>query len=636
MPRLRPTQIFLLFFTLLILTLPSHAFAEGNEFVQTVPYHQQYSEAKFYYKQLQSNEHIATSRENWLKGTRNFRRIYLGTPNSQYGPACLFMLGRMHLEMFARFDTRFDLDESITYFKQTFKQFPEDRLADDAMYAIGKLYLIQLNDPDTASTWFNQVINKFPNGDMRSHAKEKLKKLSKDHAIPLPEDMVGGNQLGKLNYVLPVKYWSSDNYSRVVIGASGPLEYSETLLEKTGNKPRRLFIDLKNSYIEPQYREPIPVDDGLLQQVRTGQNTTDTVRVVLDIESISNYKIFSLPEPFRVVIDVRGDKKTGELTKQVAPIAKPVITKTPRETQQIVQPKSVPKTTIPTGKVVVDLPEQSEEKTTDIILLDDSKKFKVNNGIIYFSKTTKKQYPKIERLAPKMTLAQQLGLGIQSIIIDPGHGGKDPGAMAFGLKEKDIVLNIAQKLAPVLADKIGCEVTLTRDTDIFIPLEERTAIANTSGADLFISLHINAHSSADIRGLETYYLDLSTNAEAMRVAARENSTSTRQMSDLQDILSEIMSTSKMDESSRLAEYVHASILSGMKGKEYHKIKNLGVKQAPFYVLIGAEMPAILIEIAFISNKADADNLINNSFIDEIASQITQGVINYVNTITASL
>ncbi len=633
---LKPTQIIFLVFTLLTFFYANTVLAEGDEYGHTIPLDQQYSEAKFYYKQLQSNEHIATSRENWLKGTRNFRRIYIAAPQSQYGPACLFMLGRMHLEMFARFEAQKDLDDSISYFKQTYKQFPDDRLADDAMYSIGKLYLIQQNDPDTASKWFNLVINEFPNGDMHGHAQEKLKRLSKDHDIPLPEDMVGGSQLGKLNYVLPVKYWSSENYSRVVIGASGPLEYSETLLEKTGNRPRRLYIDLKNSYIEPQYREPIPVDDGLLQQVRTGQNTTDTVRVVLDIESISNYKIFSLPEPFRVVIDVRGDKKSTELTKKVTPIAQPVIVpdqleQTKNQTAETPKPvKSVE------PEIAIKESEQTEEKSSEIILLDDNKKFKINNGIIYFSKSFKKQYPEIDRLAPTITLAQQLGLGIQSIIIDPGHGGKDPGAMAYGLKEKDLVLHIAKKLAPVLEHKIGCEVSLTRDSDIFIPLEERTAIANTSGADLFISLHINAHSSRDIRGLETYYLDLSTNAEAMRVAARENSTSTHQMSDLQDILSEIMSNSKMDESSRLAEYVHASILNGMKGKEYHSIKNLGVKQAPFYVLIGAEMPAILIEIAFISNKADADNLINDKFIDEIASQITQGVINYVNTITASL
>ncbi len=631
--RASSSQIILFLITLLLFFAPFTVLGADEEFSQSVPVNQQYKEAKFYYKQLQSNEHIATDRANWLKGVRNFRKIYQGAPISTQAPACLFMLGRMHLEMFARFNNQEDLKNSINYYKETYQLFPENNLADDAMYAIGKLHLMQLDNPDKAAIWFKKVITDFPKGDMQSHAKEKLKKLSKDHDIPLPDDMIGGMQLDKLNYVLPVKYWSSENYSRVVIGASGPVEYAGTLLEKTGDKPRRLYIDLKNSYIEPQFRAPIPVDDGLLKQVRTGQNTTDTVRVVLDIESISKYKIFSLPEPFRVVIDVRGDKKKPEITKKevptVAPLSLPPVKADNRSTNKTSKKEIVTEKQL-TNQI------NTKKRTSRVVILDNIKKYRINKGIKYIAQNTKKQYPKIERMAPAMTLAQQLGLGVQSIILDPGHGGKDPGAMAFGLKEKDIVLNLAKKLAPVLKNKLGCQVLLTRDKDVFIPLEERTAIANTSGADLFISLHVNAHSSNDIHGLETYFLNLSTSAEAMRVAARENATSTHQMSDLQDILSDIMSNSKIDESSRLAEFVHNSILDGMKGGEHNAIKNLGVKQAPFYVLIGAEMPAILLELAFISNRADADNLINDQFIEKVAEQITNGIIKYVNSTTASL
>ncbi len=235
-----------------------------------------------------------------------------------------------------------------------------------------------------------------------------------------------------------------------------------------------------------------------------------------------------------------------------------------------------------------------------------------------------------------LSLAQQLGLGVKKIIIDPGHGGKDPGAMAFGMKEKDIVLDIAKKLAPILEKELHCQVVLTRDQDIFIPLEERTAIANTQNADLFVSLHINAHPSGKIRGLETYYLNLTSNAEAMRVAARENATSTHQMSDLQGILSDIMKNSKISESSRLAQQVHNSIVTKANNKAYANIKNLGVKQAPFYVLIGAEMPAILIEIAFISNKQDAENLKNPRFVAMLTQEIAYGIRAYVTDTTAQL
>jgi N-acetylmuramoyl-L-alanine amidase len=265
-------------------------------------------------------------------------------------------------------------------------------------------------------------------------------------------------------------------------------------------------------------------------------------------------------------------------------------------------------------------------------VLRDNKKIAVGKRSSSESSDKIDSIPELKTLS----LAQQLGLGVKKIVLDPGHGGKDPGAMAFGLKEKDIVLDIARRLAPVLEKELGCEVLLTRKDDSFISLEERTAIANTQNADLFVSLHINAHPSAKVRGLETYYLNLTTNADAMRVAARENATSTHQMSDLQDILSDIMKNSKINESSRLAQQVHNSILTQAEKKGFGDIKNLGVKQAPFYVLIGAQMPAILIELAFISNEQDIRNLNNPAFVKLLTQEIAQGIRAYVSDTTAQL
>ena len=274
--------------------------------------------------------------------------------------------------------------------------------------------------------------------------------------------------------------------------------------------------------------------------------------------------------------------------------------------------------------------ELPRDEPSEHIVLEDFKKIVVNGTTHVRASNNKKIIEK------ELSLAQQLGLGIKKIVIDPGHGGKDPGASAFGLKEKNIVLDIAKKLAPILEKETGAEVILTRTTDIYIPLEERTAIANTNDADLFISLHINAHPSEKVHGLETYYLNLSTNAEAMRVAAFENATSTHQMSDLQDILSDIMKNSKINESSRLAGFVHNSLCNGMEGVQKDNFKNLGVKQAPFYVLIGAQMPAILIEIAFITNQMDSDNLNTDSFLEVIADDIVAGVQSYIHSTAASL
>lgn len=574
-----------------------------------------YDEAKFYYNQLQTNATLAGARENWLKGTRNFRRIYLSSPKSEQAPACLYLLGRVYSEMFDKFKNGIDLDESISYFKDTARLFPQHRLADDSYMALAQLFLDKRKNPQEAADYLTEIVTNYPNGDMHSEAENLLKVLSQEHDIPLPKVMVSSSRDNKLSYVLPVKYWSSDSYTRVVIMASGPVNYKEILLEETENSPRRLYIDFMKSYIEPQYRAPVPIEDGLLRRIRTGQFSPDTVRVVLDIESIKNYKIYSLPDPFRVVIDVRGEKKNDELL----PVEKP------GKGNENLAKKSPPEKSPP-------------EKSHDIIVLRDNKKIAFSKKSASEPRTSASE-PKTIETTPEvkpLSLAQQLGLGVKKIVLDPGHGGKDPGAMAFGQKEKDIVLDIAKRLAPTLEKELGCEVLLTRKDDTFISLEERTAIANTQNADLFVSLHINAHPSAKVRGLETYYLNLTTNADAMRVAARENATSTHQMSDLQDILSDIMKNSKINESSRLAQQVHTSILTQAEKQGFSDIKNLGVKQAPFYVLIGAQMPAILIEIAFISNEQDIQNLNNPAFVKLLTQEIAQGIRAYVSDTTAQL
>lgn len=563
------------------------------------PVSKRYKEAKFYYNQLQTNPSVSSSRDNWLKGTRNFRRIYLSKPKSEFSPSCLFMLGRLYGDMYRKFNDPRDLEESISYFKDVVRLFPRNRLADDSYFFLGQLYLKHKHSPQDSARFLEEIINDYQTGDMFLKAENLLKVISQEHNIALPKVMMSATGYNKLSYVLPVKYWSSDSYTRVVIMASNPVNYKEVMLPKTSNSPARLYIDFQKSYIEPQYRSPVPIEDGLLQRIRTGQFSPDTVRVVLDIESIDSYKIFSFPDPFRVVIDVRGKGRE----KKQAPRKQPKIS--------VVRKK----TTIPDRQVPI---------------LKDNKKVAINKG--------RKQRSVVASVptGKHLSLAQQLGLGVKKIVIDPGHGGKDPGAMAFGMKEKDIVLDIAKRLAPVLQSQLGCEVILTRNNDTFIALEERTAIANTENADLFVSLHINAHPSAKVRGLETYYLNLSTNAEAMRVAAMENATSTHQMSDLQDILSDIMKNSKVEESSRLAQQVHNSILSEAQAKGYASIKNLGVKQAPFYVLIGAEMPAILLEVAFITNRDDATNLKDKGFLKMLTQEIAEGIKAYINNTTAQL
>ncbi len=218
--------------------------------------------------------------------------------------------------------------------------------------------------------------------------------------------------------------------------------------------------------------------------------------------------------------------------------------------------------------------------------------------------------------------------GIHKIVLDPGHGGKDPGAIGVGgIAEKDIVLKVAKKLAERLKKELGIEVVLTRHDDTFIPLEDRTAIANAQRADLFVSLHINASPNPDAKGLETYYLDNTNDEGSIRLAARENGTSRKSISDLQFILSDLTQNLKLEDSITLAHQLQSSIVSEI-GAKYGEVKDLGVKKALFYVLVGARMPSVLVEMFFITNKAEGSSLARRGYRDTLVDALFEGIKKY--------
>jgi N-acetylmuramoyl-L-alanine amidase len=544
------------------MALPNRASALESEQIDSAHLlEKRYSLAKMYYHNLQTYKRLGNSRMRWEKTVRAFRKIYLTLPKDELGMTSLFMMGRVYHEMYLRFQNQIDLEEAMAYYDDVALLFPQSRLADDALYILAQIYLVDKEDSQRAAETFFQISCLYPNGDMAKPAAEKLASLKHPQKAPRP------SAPGKLAQVQPVKFWSTSDYTRVVVNIDTPVSYKKDLLEKQGTRPRRLVLDFANSQVPPEVCRPIPIQDGLLKRVRVGQYTPETVRVVLDIESISSYKIFTLQDPFRTVIDVKGwGNNNGKKEAAVA--------------------------SIPTAKKRI------------------------------HSRT--KAVPKKNGTRP--TLAQQLGLGINKIVIDPGHGGKDPGAIApNGLKEKDIVLAVSKKLAALLQERLGCQVVLTRTRDVFLPLEERTAIANTERGDLFISVHVNSAPSPRLLGVETYVLNLTNDEDSMRLAALENSTSTSKMSDLQNLLTDILQNNKVDESTKLASHVQERMAKGLH------IKNLGVKQAPFYVLIGAQMPAILSEVTFLSHPGEARKLRKESYLSDIAEHISTGVNDYVRS-----
>ncbi len=256
-------------------------------------------------------------------------------------------------------------------------------------------------------------------------------------------------------------------------------------------------------------------------------------------------------------------------------------------------------------------------------------------------KTALRGRPQAEDWPPKkekeedprqLSLVERFHRGLGTIVLDPGHGGKDPGAIGpGGLEEKVVVLDVGKSLVSLLKKALpGNRILLTRSADRFLALEERTALANTFGADLFISIHANASRRRNARGIETYLLSGSSNRRALEVAARENGTSVEKLSDLQIILHDLLLRSKVEESTGLATTIQSALISRLK-TSYRDVRDLGVKKAPFYVLLGAQMPSVLVETSFISNPLEERRLRSRTYREALASAIAEGAREFIST-----
>ncbi len=370
-----------------------------------------------------------------------------------------------------------------------------------------------------------------------------------------------------------MKHWSNPDYTRISLELDRDVTWETHELGKGApGKPGRVYIDLKRTRLGKSVKD-ITIGDGLLKGARVGQYKAEVVRVVLDTENIKDYKIFPLSDPARLVIDVRGDRPM-EISR-----LEPSITAMP---ESAVAPK-----------------------------LDDQQ-----------TAAEKKSRP-----PKKPTISK-----IRRIVIDPGHGGHDPGAVGpNGIQEKDVVLAIGLRLREMFKEELGVDVIMTRSTDVFIPLEERTAIANKVGADLFLSVHANAAPNRSAAGIETYYLNLAKTEKVAQLAAKENGTSLEKVSVLQAILFDLMANYKLNDSAHLADEVQKSLHKKIRTR-HSDVKNLGVKQGPFYVLVGASMPSILVETAFLSNATEENRLKDPAYQDMAAEGILDGVRSYITSL----
>lgn len=574
---------------IMALSIPATAWADSAK--------QRYLEADSCYQQLRKSKTRWKKATEWLNCIKKYESIYKVYPHSLWAPAGMYRAADLYLTLSRLSGRTLYKDQSKDLLIRVRNKYPKSAYASRAKTLMAKHF--NGGGTTTAAKTVKKAPKKKPSGRHIQSLKSRTQKLSlikksnqryqqslvkTPPPKPKPKVVVRPkpSQPRVTTYQPPkgdttvtdLRFWSNPEYTRIVVNADQEREYAHRLLKKDpqiGKPFQRLYVDIEQSRLGGKVPEHTAINDNLLKQARAGQYLPHTVRVVVDIKSFENYKIFSLKDPFRIVIDVWGKGSNGS-------------------------PVEVPDTAVAGS---------SKGKKTNAYTTDNLE---------------------------SSDIARQLALGVRKIVIDPGHGGSDPGAPGYfkNVWEKDIVLKIAKKLAVTLRDRLQCTVVLTRSTDRKLTLEERTAIANTQRADLFISLHCNAAKNRKLAGIETYILNLATDEQAIAVAARENATSEKNISDLEYILSDLMKHAKIEESTRLANVVHSAFVGNMK-KKYSRINNLGVKRAPFYVLLGARMPSILIETSFLSNKEECKRLMTDSYQTHISDSIALGVEKYIKT-----
>jgi N-acetylmuramoyl-L-alanine amidase len=418
--------------------------------------------------------------------------------------------------------------------------------------------------------------------------------------------------------------------TEVIIDLEDSVQYASGRIAN----PDRVYFDLHAAKLTAAVaRASLNVSGGLVSKVRVAQNQSGVVRVVLDVNGVRDYAVSLTKKPTRLVIELYPSNGHATETARNSK-GKPVQASAPETTEATSGPvrtsdnpatpkdsatemaDASPTTTAPAPKV---LPEPSKTSLTHKIRPD----------------LVQPVAAPLPTRDGQSTLTRALGLKINRIVIDAGHGGHDTGTIGpTGMMEKDLCLDVALRLGKLIEQKLpGADVVYTRSDDTFIPLEERTHIANEAKADLFISIHANSSPDHGARGVETYYLNLKGSPEAMEVAARENAVSDEGIHDLEDVVKKIARTEKIDESKEFAEDVQDSLAKRIQ-RTAKPVRNRGVRKAPFVVLIGADMPSILTEISFLSNPSDEALLKKPEHRQHIAEGVFQGVSDYLQSLNS--
>ncbi len=527
----------------------------------------------------------------------------------------------------------------VRRYEAVVRRYPASSYSDNALWQAAHLAFDafarfnQAQDRETGLRLLRQLAAMFPSSKLAAQVPEQLAKYAAAAEAPQPTAPAGTSGTTvkpAVATITDIRRTVLDDAVRVVIELDTEVQFHQDRIPD----PSRVFVDLAGTraaaaLVDRTIR--FEGDGDVVRQIRLGRHPNNTTRVVLDVAGVSSYSVYPLYDPYRLVIDcvreARSTAKASPSTSRPQPAAAPppIETAVIREDPVLLTAhastsaflKSAPNN-VPQHGVLIAQAHGTAIDSPAALPSAELPTRKAAEGPVR---------PPARNSTGNFSIARQLGLGVSRIVIDPGHGGHDPGAQGRGVVESELVLDIALRVEKLLQKLPGVEVVLTRRTDEFVALQERTAIANREGADLFLSIHANASTSAQARGIETYFLNFASNLSAAAVAARENAASGQTMGALPDIVKSIALNNKLDESRDFATEVQHAMIEQLRSSN-KGLRNLGVKQAPFVVLIGAAMPSVLAEISFVTNPQEARLLKSNAYRQKIAEALFSGIKKY--------
>ena len=583
---------------LLWLFLSVQLISGGIVFAASSPASIDYEKARTSYQSFFKSKKGMDRRDRWISIIKKFESVYKNHFPSNEAYKAIFTTGDLYEQLFSISRRDKDLDAALEAYQKTVKEFKPDRLTDDALYRQGEIFFSR-GKYVAALNSFEKVSTLIPKGDVAAKARSRisnvrpfvpkgdlvkqvsLKETKKTSYSKESSSLTSGKKLilKKIDYKV-----GSDSF-RVVVYTSEAVTFSQGRL----SKPERVYINFKETQLADSVAKEIKIGSRFLKGLRLSQLDKENTRLVVDLNESNNLKIGVWSEGHKLFVEL-SNKKTPDV-------------------------KVASKSKIPFTKKIASKPKIPSTKAVNF---DKKVKHNKEPRKVAVKVSKKRSFPVVNKKLPL-------------IVIDAGHGGNDLGAKGYrGIQEKNVNLAIALRLKDVLTSRYKYRVILTRGDDTFIPLPGRGKIANDNNADVFVSVHANAAPRRAAHGIETYYLGQGHSEEAKATAARENGKLVKSVKDdeTQEILASMISTTKINKSSRLAGNIQNQLYQSMR-KKYSGVKNLGVKEGPFFVLHDTNMASVLVEVGFVTNLREESRLKQSSYLDRLASSIAKGVSKFV-------